>query len=306
MKQHELLIANHDAYPNSFQLSVQLFLEDAQARNLAPKTISFYRERLRLFDQHVNRPLEQVDALTIRHYLARRAQAGVKPATLHADYRALSAFFSWCAREGLIDRSPMQQVRPPKREQVLKPALTPEQVQNLLTACEGKHWLRLRDRALILLLLDTGLRIHEAHSLHAGDVLQGMLVIRGKGGKQRVVVLSAEVRLAIQRYLKACPFHPAGDSPLWYGQYGALTLYGIQEVVRRAGRRAGLKLGAHQLRRTFATWSLRNGIDLEHLRLLMGHSDYRVLQQYLALVQEDLKRAHEEHSPLKTLRKQKR
>jgi integrase/recombinase XerD len=75
--------------------------------------------------------------------------------------------------------------------------------------------------------------------------------------------------------------------------------------VRDIGERAGLKkrLGPHAFRRTFATWSLRNGIDLEQLRQLMGHSDYTVLRQYLALVEADLKQAHKQHSPLNNLRK---
>ncbi len=178
-------------------------------------------------------------------------------------------------------------------------------MENLLKACEGKDWLRLRDRALILLLLDTGLRIHEAHSLRVVDILDSTCIVRGKGGKHRVVAFSPETRLALQRYLKACPYHPQAEQPLWYGGKGALTLNGIKQVVRDAGKRAGLPVGAHQLRRTFATWSLRQGISLEHLRLLMGHSDLKVLQQYLALVEEDLKQAHEQYSPLKVLRKGK-
>jgi integrase/recombinase XerD len=95
---------------------------------------------------------------------------------------------------------------------------------------------------------------------------------------------------------------------LWQGRYGNLTLYGLKLAIRKVGKRAGLKrpLGAHTFRRTFATWSLRNGIDLEHLRQLMGHSDYTVLRQYLALVEADLKQAHHQHSPLRNLRNRKR
>ena len=190
----------------------------------------------------------------------------------------------------------------------VKPALTPEEVDAILNACAGKEWTRLRDRALILLLLDTGLRIHEAHALTVEDATRDTLLIKGKGGKQRVVFLSHEVRLAIRRYLNACPFAPTGDAPLWWGERGALTLHGLLEAIQKIGKRAGLPkhLGAHVFRRTFATWSLRSGIDLEQLRQLMGHSDYTVLRQYLALVEADLKRAHQQHSPLNNLRKHTR
>jgi site-specific recombinase XerD len=244
----------------------------------------------------------------VRAYLLKRKQAGVSPYTLAKDYRHLHAFWNWCLREELTTNNPFAKVEKPKPPAKVKPALTPEEVDAVLKACDGKHWRRLRDKALVLLLLDTGLRIHEAHALTVADAKQESLLIRGKGGKQRVVFLAPEVRLALKRYLNACPFATTDDAPLWWGKYGALTLNGIIEVVEQIGKRAGLKrpLGAHTFRRTFATWSLRNGIDLEHLRQLMGHSDYSVLRQYLALVEADLKQAHQQHSPLRNLRKHTR
>jgi site-specific recombinase XerD len=227
---------------------------------------------------------------------------------LRNDYQSPSTFWRWCIREELTTNDPFAKVEKPRQLPTLKPALTPDEVEALLKACDGKDWLRLRDKALILLLLDTGLRIHEAHHLTVGDALKEMLLIRGKGGKQRVVFLSHEVRLAIRRYLNACPYNLTDESPLWWGKYGALTLHGLLEAIQKMGKRAGLTkhLGAHAFRRTFATWSLRNGIDLEHLRQLMGHSDYSVLRQYLALVEADLKQAHQQHSPLNNLRNRKR
>lgn len=294
---------------NELLFALELWLEALQARGATQQTLKNYRQCVTPFvtflEQQGCTALEQVQPYHIRRWLLNRQQKGISSHTLHNSYRNPRAFWNWCIREGLTENNPFAKVEPPKKELVLKRALTPEEVEKLLQACEGKDWLKLRDKALILLLLDTGLRIHEAHSLRVCDVAQETVVIKGKGGKQRLVVLSADVRLAIARYLKACPYKPTGEQPLWYGRYGALTSAGIKEVIRFAGQRAGVKVRAHQLRRTFATWSLRNGIDLEHLRLLMGHSDYKVLQQYLALVEQDLKQAHQQHSPLRLLRKQR-
>jgi len=298
----------HTELENAFQL----WLESMQARGLSPKSIAgyasevgqfvrFLREQLNLTD------LDAVQPHHIRKWLIYRQQHGISNAQLHNDYRKPRTFWNWCIKEELTTNNPFAKVEKPKLQPTLKPALTPDEVEQILRACEGKDWLRLRDKALILLLLDTGLRIHEAHKLTVGDASQDAVLIRGKGGKQRVVFLSAEVRLAIRRYLKACPYPLTDDSPLWQGRNGALTLWGIMEVVEKIGKRAGLNrpLGAHTFRRTFATWSLRSGIDLEQLRQLMGHSDYTVLRQYLALVEADLKRAHQQHSPLNNLRKRK-
>ncbi|BCW94685.1 MAG: tyrosine-type recombinase/integrase [Fimbriimonadales bacterium] len=289
------------------QEALQLWLLQKQLESESQKTLRSYSEVGREFVNTLSRmgiaDLDAVKPLHIRQWLLERKQQ-VSPHTLQKLYRTAHAFWRFCMREGLTENDPFSKVDKPRVPQKVKPALTPEQVDAILRACEGKDWLRLRDRALILLLLDTGLRIHEAHKLTVGDARQESLLIRGKGGKQRVVFLSPEVRLALSRYLRACPLQLTDSDPLWHGRWGALTLWGIMEVVEKIGKRAGLQkpLGAHAFRRTFATWSLRNGIDLEQLRQLMGHSDYGVLRQYLALVEADLKQAHAQHSPLRNLR----
>jgi integrase/recombinase XerD len=274
---------------------------------MSHNTLQNYRKGVGKFVAFLERYATTLDAVQpahIRKWLIEKQRKGISPNTLHNAYRHLHAFWNWCLKEELTTHNPFQKVEKPKAPAKVKPALTPDEVEAILRACEGKKWLRLRDKALILLLLDTGLRIHEAHALTVGDAKQEVLLIRGKGGKQRVVFLSVEVRLAIRRYLTACPYNLTDESPLWWGRYGALTLHGLKNVVKVIGKRAGLKrrLSPHAFRRTFATWSLRNGIDLEHLRQLMGHSDYTVLRQYLALVEADLKQAHQQHSPLRNLR----
>jgi site-specific recombinase XerD len=303
--------------PRGF-LTVQVRSELRECLNLWLDTVALRtesRHTARVYGQVVSRflayleaqgihTLDAVEPRHVRAYLLQRRQSGISPYTLAKDYRHLHAFWNWCLQEELTTHNPFAKVEKPRPPAKVKPALTPEEVEAILKACDGKHWLRLRDKALILLLLDTGLRIHEAHALTVGDAKQEVLLIRGKGSKQRVVFLSAEVRLALRRYLNACPYPLSDESPLWWGRNGALTLWGIMEVIERIGKRAGLNrpLGAHTFRRTFATWSLRNGIDLEHLRQLMGHSDYTVLRHYLALVETDLKQAHQQHSPLRNLR----
>jgi len=287
-----------------------LWLESLEARGIAPRTLENYREGVGQFvaflEQHAT-TLDAVQPAHIRKWLIHKQRKGVSPYTVRNAYRLPRLFWRWCIKEELTTNDPFAKVEKPKVPPKVKPALTPEEVDAILNACAGKEWTRLRDRALILLLLDTGLRIHEAHALTVEDATRDTLLIKGKGGKQRVVFLSHEVRLALRRYLNACPFAPTGDAPLWWGRFGALTLHGLKTAVRDIGARAGLKrrLGPHAFRRTFATWSLRNGIDLEQLRQLMGHSDYTVLRQYLALVEADLKRAHQQHSPLNNLRNRK-
>ena len=250
--------------------------------------------------------LQQLQPHHIRAYLLKRKAQGISQYTLAKDYRHIHAFMGWLQREGFMDANPCSKVQRPKSPPKAKPIPSLDELQAALRACEGNHWLRKRDKALLMVALDTGLRAQELLNLKVSDASQESVIIRGKGGKQRAVFLSPPTRLALKRYLNACPLALQQDSPLWWGKYGALTLNGLCEVVERIGERAGVKLTAHTLRRCFAVWALRSGIDLERLRLLMGHSDYSVLRHYLALVEADLKQAHRQHSPVNALLKQKR
>ncbi len=204
-----------------------LWLEALEARAVSQNTIANYRECVGKFVAFIEQHALTLDAVQphhIRKWLIARQHTGVSPNTLHNAYRNPRAFWNWCLREGLTENNPFAKVEKPKVPPKVKPALTPEKVEQILRACEGKHWLRLRDKALCLLLLDTGLRIHEAHALTVSDAKQEVLLIRGKGSKQRVVFLSYEVRLALRRYLNACPYIITDESPLWWGERGALTL----------------------------------------------------------------------------------
>lgn len=312
MKTYALQIVDNSA--SELMQTVSLYLEAVAVRGSSPRTVQNYSDVLRQFlafakEQHITE-LDAVTPACVNRYLlflkTRNTPKGNPTSlhTVHKHYSILRAFWSWLLRQALVEQDLFQRVEKPKVDTKVKPALNMEQIQRILQACEGKDWLRLRDRALILLLLDTGARAQEVHRLTVADVSHDPIILRGKGAKERVAFLSPETQLALRRYLKACPFKPTGEQPLWYGRYGALTWNGVLEVVEHIGERAGITpLGCHIFRRSFATWCLRNGIDLHRLQLLMGHSDMRVTQQYLALLEDDLRQAHEAHSPLKLLRK---
>jgi len=153
---------------------------------------------------------------------------------------------------------------------------------------------------MILTLLDTGLRAAEFCSLHVGDLdmRSGLCTVLGKGSKQRTVRMGAKARGAIVKML-GLRGEVSNDEPLWAGRGGEpLGIHGLQTMLHRLGRQVGvMPCAPHRLRRTFALWCLRDGMDLHSLRMLMGHSTLDVLQRYLALAGEDVERAHKAHSP---------
>jgi len=289
--------------------TLERYLMERELRGSSPRYLALERKILRLLHEWLGeRPL---NADAVNAWLVACKARGVKPSTLRCYGKVARGYLRYLARRGLA-ADDAAHVALPRAKRTLRPALTERELDALLAACNGRTWQRKRDYALVLLLLSTGLRIHEAHALTVGALADDAHMITGKGGKQRWVFLSAEVRRALRKYLDAMQRATGrtldADAPLWWTANAPMSLSMLRRTVARIGERAGLgkHLGAHAFRRTFATWSLRNGIDMEHLRQLMGHSDYTVLRQYLALDARDLQRAHEQHNPLQNLRKRKR
>lgn len=304
MMTHELRIVA--TATDELTQAIRLYLDAVRVRQSSPRTAQTYAEVL---EQFLTFAKEQgaieLDAVTpafVNRYLLHVKERPVSLYTVRKHYATLRGFWSWALKQELVDADIFLRIEKPKVDVKVKPALNEEQILRILQACEGKEWLRRRDKALILLLLDTGARAQEVHRLTVADVSHDPIVLKGKHAKERVAFLSPETQLALRRYLKACPFKPTGEQPLWWGAKGALTLWGILEVVEHIGERAGITpLGCHIFRRSFATWSLRNGLDLHRLQLLMGHSSPAVTQQYLHMLTDDLRQAHEAHSPLRLL-----
>lgn len=285
------------------------FIIDRRARQLSPATIKFYQNELDWFHNYLKKlHLRLVDQITtdhIRQYLI-QLSTHRSPHGVHASFRAIKAFFTWYTDE-LDDpawRNPMKKVAPPKINTDPLPGVTPLQVQALITACpRGK--IGERDKAIIFVLFDTGIRKAELTKLNFGDVdlRTGALQIRaGKGNKDRTVFLGNRARRELIRYLRyRGELVPA--SPLWTTQTGErLTDSGLRQIIRRRAEAAGIPApGLHDFRRAFAVESLRNGMDLVTLARLMGHNSLTVLQRYLHLVKDDLQRAHERTSPADNL-----
>jgi integrase/recombinase XerD len=171
-------------------------------------------------------------------------------------------------------------------------------VRKLLEACEDAKD-PLRDRAIVLVLVDTGIRASELCALRVGDLAGSRLFVRhGKGDKARPVFIGDVTRQALTDYLSR---RAAGkNEPLFVSHEtgGALQYIGLHEILQRLGKRAGVVVACHGLRRTFAVESLRAGCDLVRLAKLMGHSDLTMLERhYLPLLEDDLAAAHRATSP---------
>jgi len=217
---------------------------------------------------------------------------GKSDATRRDIYSGLRMLFLWAEeRRGVVNV--MRKVRKPRREKkrVVR-TLTKVQVEQVRWARGNR---RLRERALLLLLLDTGVRIGEAWRVTLRDLDVdveggGVLCVDGKVGERNVPV-SPETVHALRELAES------GGLP-WRGARGALTLNGLQDVVQRALARSGLKGGPHLLRHTFGRLYVLNGGDLFSLQRIMGHEQISTTRVYVDLDDRDVRAQHARFSPI--------
>ena len=291
----------------------QAFLLDREAARYSPKTLEHYTYTVGSFVAFLQaHGVTDPTAITphhVRAFLVTLQERNLRDTTQHAHARGIKTFLRWLVAEGDLDVSPMSRVTMPKLEKRIPAPFTPQDIRDLLATPDRSTPTGPRDYAIVLALLDSGLRASEFCSLRVGylDMRSGLATVLGKGGKQRTVIVGARSRGSILRML-AYRKDRTPEAPLWAActghrrERGALTVAGLQTVLHRMGRGAGvMPCSPHRFRRTFALWCLRAGMDLHSLRMLMGHADLTVLQRYLALSGEDLERAHRAHSPVDRL-----
>jgi site-specific recombinase XerD len=294
-----LVISDHS--PLSSLL--QNYLISCQVEGKSPYTIEAYHRRLRDFLTFSNgQDVTQIDAGHIRLYLLSLQARNLQPSTVNAIYRVLHTWFDWLVREGELTKSPMANIRSPKTPKKAPTPFSKEDIENLLLLTSRNRFLDIRNHALILLFLDTGLRLSEMASIHLQDVDFDHAVIKviGKGVKQRTVSMGRRTQKAVLRYLLK---RDDSSEDLWVTHQGEpLTRTGIQIGMRRLAKRANIhdaRCGPHSFRHTFATWAIRNGANLFYVQLLLGQSALDMTRRYASKIDsEEAIKAHASFSPV--------
>ncbi len=293
---------------HKISISVQEFLDDRKASGITPGTLEFYHHNLEIFASFCGRrgieDFTQINPETLRAYLneegARRTKGGT-----HLLYRCVRAYLNFCTSEyELADwKNPIRKIHGLKQPTVLLDPVSPEIVEKLVSSCNSKSFTDLRDKALLLFLLDTGLRASECLNLNCDDLnLSGRtaFVRHGKGDKPRTVIFGIAVRKVLRIYLHEV----SEDGPVWVTRSGKrLTYSGMRDILRtRSAEVAVEEPTLHSFRRAFAINCLRNGMDVFSLQNLMGHADLQILRVYLKQDLGDLKNAHDNSSPVDHLK----
>ncbi|MBA7602291.1 Tyrosine recombinase XerC [subsurface metagenome] len=284
------------------QMAVDDFLRSRQARNLSPITIAWYREKLQLFARLCPELPEEPGP--IEEHLA--TIQGV-PETRHAHFRALRAFFKFvseryepASRKKRLP-NPMTKVAPPRCPKKVMTTLEPDETMRLLLSSSSSLLLSsssssLRDKALLTLLIDTGIRTSEAAGLRKQDIKTSTVRVRGKTG-EREIPISEETK----GLLLTLSAQDKGEY-IFNGHKGPLGRHGVYRIVNAHMKKAGIsgpKLGGHRLRHAFGKGYLVNGGDLRSLQQIMGHANITTTEKYAALTLDDTIKKHHQFTPLR-------
>jgi site-specific recombinase XerD len=302
--------------PITLDRLIEGFLLSCKVENKSPATISYYKNMLDKFQWFLNKfGIETIDASTIRNFLGyvkdtenrwdssnARANRLVSLTTVKSYYVGLSALFNWAMREELIETNPVTTVRKPKLPHKTVKGLEAEVLHRLLGSINGKGLSDLRNKAMFLIFLDTGLRLSELANLTMSDIdiKRGIIKTVGKGNKERFVRIGIKTQKALWNYLA---HRPVNTDYVWLGKgNNKMATDSIAQMIRNLGKKNGMRLSPHKLRHSFAISFLRNGANPFELQIALGHTTLEMTRRYTqALGFDDVFKRHVVASPVDRL-----
>lgn len=323
--------------PLSLAKAIDGFLKFKTAEGLSQRTIISYEFTLNHWVEYIGeRDVSEIEASDLTGYMAwlrteykpRRWNGSTEPLSpksVRNVWVTFRSFFGWLQVEFKYP-NPAKEIAAPKFQKHPVATFTKEEIEKLLKACvysrESKTEVRKkfimrrpsanRDQAIVLMLLDSGLRATELCSLTINDVdlKTGKVTIRhgvaggAKGGKGRTVYLGRVARKAIWRYLASREDGDDPDAPLFISQAERpFNKDSLRVLINRLGARAEVKQTyPHKFRHTFAITYLRSGGDVFTLQSLLGHGSLDMVRHYAQIAEVDVEQAHRKASPADNMR----
>jgi integrase/recombinase XerD len=297
--------------PTGLRPAVEDFLLSQEVEGRAPKTLRFYRQMLaHLVAFTGDLPPDSLDAPALRRFLAHVQQQGHATRTQRHIVGATKTFIRWLVAEGtygLDSDAWLSRVKPPRLIAEQTEPLSPAEVDKLLASIPRHTWLGQRLRAIVALLLDTGLRASECCGLALADldITTGEIKIRAATAKDREVrrtVLGLKARREVQRYFQGYR-HDQDQRPgapfFLTRNETAIDYRTLHRMIQQAGQKAGIPdLHPHRLRHTFTRACIIGGMDLFTVQRLLGHSDLTMTRKYFEQHDADVTREKLLKSPL--------
>ena len=283
---------------------VDSFLFALKSVQYSPASLETYRYVLGMFKQSIGetRQFSSLDADDIRKFLMEKEHLANK--TICNYYIVLSSLWTWAVKNEYAKEHIVRKVNKPKYIKKKLPSFTEREVRMIFNVCSNE-----REKAIVMVLLDTGMRASELCALTVDDWWPGNLHIRnGKGGKERDVPISETTEKAIFNQLKKRTISDQGfdsGSALFSSDYPTIPLSyeSLRYFMKKLEKRSSVHdVHAHKFRHTFAVNFLRNNGNVYALKEIMGHENLETTELYLDLVHSDFTDAHRIASPVTNMR----
>ena len=295
--------------------SIDAFLRHMKIeRNLAKNTILAYRRDLAQFlescaQKEIEDDITQIGHQDIGLFLGELSEAEISKRSIARKLSAIRGLFGYIRKQGLIATDPSRKVDSPKYGSTVPQILNLEEVERLIEAPDVTTPEGHRDRVMLELLYDTGLRVSELVYLNVRevDLQQSALRITGKGQKQRIIPFGEYAQEALSEYFELTRAQllvrtggPQASTFVFVTRRGsAMTRQAFWKNIKRYALKAGItkEISPHKLRHSFATHMLEHGMDLRIVQTLLGHSDISTTQIYTHVANTRLKQVYKEHHP---------
>ena len=314
----------HLTEPN-FEDLIQNHAHCLTAEGRSQKTIDWYAANLKRFlrflkSHNMSTSVKDIDIPDVRRFIHHLQSEVVRwedkpdisdsgrlsPFSVQGYARTIKAFWSWLVEEGYIEENPIARLKLPRIPNKVIATFTPEQIQAMLRSLDRGTPTGFRNYTIILLLLDTGIRLSELTNLEIGgiDFGQSCMLINGKGNKERTVPFGTQVRRTLWRYAKDYRPHPVSPKEKHFFLSGGgfpLRTRSVQSMITRIGKKAGItgvRCSPHTLRHTFAKMYLMEGGDIFSLQKILGHASLEMVRAYLNLASSDVSQQHRRFSPI--------
>lgn len=272
------------------------FVLELEIQNYSPKTITTYKGKNLNFinylkSNHDIECLEDVKTIHIKSYIAGLRRGQRKASYINSVIKTLQAFFKYAKEQDFVKDNPILDVKLLKQNKPIINVFTEEEVNRMLNTFKGNKFLPIRDKALLCVLVDCGIRCSELLNLKLSDINDNHLIIREpKSRKDRIVAFSPYTKKFIARYIRCRENYfinkTLDDSYLFLSYRGKkLTVEAVERVVKIAGEKSNVReevrISPHTIRHFFSIQSLKNGLDFYSLSRILGHQSTTITKVYL-------------------------
>lgn len=278
------------------------FIYDCRLRKMSERTIKGYRNNTAkmihyLDSQHAITELEEVTAVHIKTYLNYLVSLKRKETYINSLIKAFRSFFHYCVFEAYIPESPMDKVRFQREPITLIETFTDAEVQRMISSFHEKDFYNLRNKTILVVFFDSGIRCQELCDLRLDDIKDNALRIMGKGKKERFVPLTPAINKFLMKYIRMRENYLIDkyqlDKEYLFLSVNSrkLTIEAVERIVKEAAEksnvRGDIRSSPHTCRHFYAQAQLRNGCDVYTLSRLLGHNNISITKRYLQSITDE-------------------